>query len=227
MSLAGEAFRAQIEAAAMAPADGTLGSRFVAPLVTWLVADARAGEELGDALAGTMRALERVGVLRGRQFVLLGGAPFDDVAQTAARGRARELRTRLGVPVLVHDLTREGFAAGTLPDGTPLELDDELREAEAIVSVAGGTPWACATNVVPGACVARTRAAFAEVLARGDRVAAWAFVRAAEQLAPIDLAVSWDETGAAWSASGVHALAELETADRAGLNRFAPRRTAP
>ncbi|MCE9627527.1 MAG: hypothetical protein K8R56_06400 [Candidatus Eisenbacteria bacterium] len=221
MSLAGHDFRAAVEAAAMSPADGTLGSRFVAPLVTWLVADAHAGPELEDALAGVMRALERVGVMRGRQFVLLGGTALVGSDRVQEMARARALRAALGVPVLVHDPTREGFVAGTLPNGTAIELDDELREAEAIVSVAGGLAWERATAVVPGACVAHTRAAFATTLAQQGRGAAWAFVRAAETLAPIDLAVGWDAGGRVWSASGTHALERLELEDRDELNRFA------
>jgi hypothetical protein len=219
MSLAGAAFRSAIEAAAMAPADGTLGSCFPAPLVTWLVAPADAGDELEDALAGTMRALERVGLMRGRQFVLLGGDPVPEYAAE----RARVLRRALGVPVLTHDPSRAGFVAGELPDGTCIELDDELREAEAIVSVSGGTPWARATAVVPGACVARTRVAFASTLANGGRPAAWGFLRAAERLAPIDLAVSWDANGVAWAASGAHALEILEREDLTRPDGFAPR----
>ena len=207
----------------MSPADGTLGSRFVAPLVTWLVADAGAGEELGDALTGTMRALERVGVLRGRQFVLLGGDPVAG----GAPDRARALRALLGVPVIVHHPERHGFVAGELPDGTPLELDDELREAEAIVSVGGGSPWARATVVVPGACVARTRVAFEATRAEAGRAAAWAFLQAAERLAPIDLAVAWDPNGRVWSASGSHALAAFELADAAEPSVLAPRPSGP
>lgn len=221
MSVGGDGFRAAVEAAAMSPADGTLGSRFVAPLVTWLVADAAAGPELEDALAGTMRALERVGVLRGRQFVLLGSAAPEGGERSTEKSRARALRAALGVPVLLHDPTRDGFVAGTLADGTPIELDDELREAEAIVTVAGGSAWARATAVVPGACVARTRAAFAATLEQHGRAAAWRFVRAAETLAPIDLAMGWDAAGQVWAAGGAHALARLEQDDRDELNRFA------
>ena len=211
MSLAGEAFRARVTDAVNAPRDGTLGSRFVAPLVTWLVADAAAGDELEDALAGTMRALERVGVLRGRQFVLLGGG----TPTPEARARARALRTALGVPVLVHDPAREGFVAGTLADGTPIELDDELREAEAIVVVAGGPVRAVARTVVPGVAVASTRAAFDRAQAAGE-AAAWAFVREAEVQAPIDLLVWWDDAGEVCAASGRYALEGFATGCRMG-----------
>ena len=38
--------------------------------------------------------------------------------------------------MLAHDpAARSGFHAGTLADGTPVELDDELREAEEVVIV--------------------------------------------------------------------------------------------
>lgn len=202
-----EGLRDQVRAAVAAPFDGTLGSRFVAPLVTWLVADASAPESLGDVLAGTMAALERVGVLRGRQFVLLGGDPV----APGARARAKALRAELGVPVLVHDPEREGFVAGTLGDGTPVELDDELREAEAIVAVAIGGAWALAGAVVPGVACARTRAAFERARAAGD---GWGFVRAAEREAPLDLAVWCDERGGCRVASGAAMLALA--ADEAG-----------
>ena len=208
MSLAGEGFRARVLEAVRNPLDGTLGSRFVAPLVTWLVADASAGDELVDALAGTMTALERVGVLRGRQYVLLGGEQVPADAKT----RARALRGALGVPVLVHDPTREGFVAGTLADGTPIELDDELREAEAIVVVVGGEPRVIAGAVVPGVACARTREAFARARTGGD-AAAFAFIRDAERQAPIDLLVWWDASGAVAAASGRYALAHLTGAD--------------
>lgn len=201
MTLAGEAFRTRVTDAVNAPLDGTLGSRFVAPLVTWLVADAAAGEELEDALAGTMRALERVGVLRGRQFVLLGGGE----PTPEAKARARALRGALGVPVLVHEPGREGFVAGTLADGTPIELDDELREAEAIVVVAGGSAASVARTVVPGVAVARTRAAFERAVADSE-ASAWAFVRAAELQSPIDLLVWWDAAGEVRAAGGRYAL---------------------
>lgn len=212
MSLAGEAFRARVLDAVRTPLDGTLGSRFVAPLVTWLVADANAGDELADALAGTMTALERVGVLRGRQFVLLGGSE----PPTDAKARARTLRAALGVPVLVHDPTREGFVAGTLADGTPIELDDELREAEAIVVVAGGESLAVAGAVVPGVACARTREAFARAQAAGVP-ATWAFVRAAERQAPIDLIVRWEASGEVMAASGRHAFARWSGDDSPAL----------
>lgn len=206
----------------MAPADGTLGSRFIAPLVTWLVADACGGDRSLEAIEGTMRALERVGVSRGRQFVLLGGETIPE----AAAATARVWRLHLGVPVLVHDPSRDGFIAGDLPDGTPLELDDELREAEAIVSVAGGSAWARASAIVPGACTARTREALARANARGGPAAAWAFVREAERLAPIDLAVSWDESGEPWVAGGRHALEHWERL-ALGSGGFAPHADAP
>lgn len=201
MTSAGEAFRARVTDAVNAPLDGTLGSRFVAPLVTWLVADAAAGDELEDALAGTMRALERVGVLRGRQFVLLGGGE----PTPEAKARARALRAALGVPVLVHDPAREGFVAGTLADGTPIELDDELREAEAIVVVAGGPVSSVARTMVPGVAVTRTRAAFTRAVADSE-ASAWAFVREAERQSPIDLLVWWDAAGEVRAAGGRYAL---------------------
>ncbi|HEY6193912.1 MAG TPA: hypothetical protein VI504_02630, partial [Candidatus Eisenbacteria bacterium] len=130
------AWRERVRAALADLDTAALASRFPAPLVTALVADAsEPGRGLELALAETIAALDRVGVPRGRQFVLLGGDP---VAADAAT-RARSLRALLGVPVFVHAPERAGFVAGRIESGATIELDDELREAEAIVTVGG---WA-------------------------------------------------------------------------------------
>ncbi len=100
-------------------------------------------------------------------------------------------------------------------DGTPIELDDELREAEAIVVVAGGPVRAVARTVVPGVAVASTRAAFDRAQASGE-TAAWTFVREAEVQAPIDLLVWWDDAGEVCAASGRYALEGFATGCRMG-----------
>jgi hypothetical protein len=66
-------------------------------------------------------------------FTLLTGA---GPAGVTPRERARELHDTLNIPILVHDPARSAHSrAGVLADGTVLELDDELREAEAVVVV--------------------------------------------------------------------------------------------
>src|ERR1051325_8858920 len=70
------AWRERVRAALADLDTAALASRFPAPLVTALVADAsEPGRGLELALAETIAALDRVGVPRGRQFVLLGGDP--------------------------------------------------------------------------------------------------------------------------------------------------------
>ena len=206
------AFRDRVRGALAAPLDGPLAARFVAPLVTALVAHADEGGRLADALAETIAALERVGVPRGRQYVLLAG----ERPAALAAAPAQALRARLGVPVLVHDPARDGFTAGRLPGGIALVLDDELREAEAIVTLAGiaaerGGPWRAASLVCPGSCTAPARAAIAAWVA-GDRGRAWAVVLDAEREAPIDLALWWDGDGAVRAAGGPAAFAWLTAA---------------
>ena len=145
---------------------------------------------------------------RGRQFVLLGGDP----PANAAPERALALRDSLGVTVFVHAPERAGFIAGKLAAGGPLELDDELREAEAIVTVgrwqtdADGAPRGGAALLCPGVACAATRAAYAAARAHGA-AAAWAFALAAERAAPVDLSVAWDRAGAVEVASGRVAFA--------------------
>jgi hypothetical protein len=205
-------FRDRVRGALAAPLDGPLAARFVAPLVTALVAHADEGGELTDALAETIAALERVGVPRGRQYVLLAG----ECPPAVASARAAGLRAELGVPVLVHDAARDGFTAGRLPGALALVLDDELREAEAIVTLAGiarerGGPWRAASLVCPGSCTAPARAAIARAVA-GDTGKAWAIAAAAEREAPIDLALWWDGDDAVRAAGGRAALAWLAAA---------------
>ncbi len=124
-------FRAAVRAALADAAGGPLGRRIRAATITAIVADARGDERDAIALTELVDALERAGVPRGRQFVLLGSA---DAGALPAREAARRLRARLGIAVLAHDpLSRASFHAGDLADGTRVELDDELREAEEVV----------------------------------------------------------------------------------------------
>jgi hypothetical protein len=201
-------FAERVRSALAAPEAGPLAARFTAPLMTALVADASEDPlRLAHALAELIRALDRIGVPRARQFVLLGGDP----PAPGAAGSARTLREALGVPVLASVPERAGFVAGRLHNGTPIELDDELREAEAIVTVGGWSPDAAAPRggaalLCPGVASAQTRAAYAAARARGDG-AAWAFALAAERAAPVDLSLAWDDSGRVVAESGRSAFA--------------------
>ena len=124
-------FRAAVRNALAEAEGGPLGRRIRAATITAIVADARGDEHDAVALEELVGALERAGVPRGRQFVLLGDV---DTRVLPAREAARTLRARLGIPVLAHDpASRASFHAGDLADGTRVVLDDELREAEEIV----------------------------------------------------------------------------------------------
>jgi hypothetical protein len=192
-------FAARVRSALASPVGGPLATRFVAPLVTALVAESSEPERLLPALVETSRALASVGVPPGRQFVLLGG-PERESGGGPAPALARDLARALGIPAHVHRPAAACFTAGRLDDGTPIELDDELREAEAIVvvghcaSAAGamrGGPWL----IVPGVASAATRRALAAARTGGGERAALAFSLAAERLAPVDFAVLWDDAG--------------------------------
>jgi hypothetical protein len=198
----------RVRSALATPADGALATRFTGPLVTALVADAsEEPRRLALVLAELIRALDHIGVPRARQFVLLGGDP----PASDAAAIALALREALGVPVFVNAPERAGFVAGRLADGTPVELDDELREAEAIVTVGAwgigaDGPRGGAALLCPGVASAATRAAYAAARARGAGPA-WAFARAAEREAPVDLSLAWDDAGRVVAASGRSAFA--------------------
>jgi len=189
------AFRARVRRALEAPLGGSLASRFGAATVTALVGDARGDERDAVALAEMMDALVTAGVPRGRMFVLLAHERPDAGGPAA---RARELRETLGVPVLLHDGERGAhFRAGALADGLEVELDDELREAEAIVVVGcfrgDGQAGVCGgpAALLPGLASTATR----RTLAGHDLDAAsvLAAARATCALAPVDFALVWSE----------------------------------
>jgi hypothetical protein len=201
-------------AALAAPEDGALASRFTAPLVTALLAEAReacaADGALSEALAATVTALAAVGVPRGRQFVLLGCAepPAPEVSIAV-----RALRERLGVPVILHEPDGASFEAGRLADGTPVSLDDELREAEAIVAVGSlrRTPWGiegAPALLCPGVAspTLRARDQRARDHSFAARLALW---REVDALAPLDLVLAWEEHGGVRAQSGRALLEQL------------------
>lgn len=132
-------FERGLAAALARPEVESLGALLHAPTVTAIVADPRDGTRLAPALGVLLGALTRVGVPRGRCFVLLASP-----SGKAADGEAvRRLREAIGVPVIAHDPARSAcFRA----DGA-IELNDELREAEAIVALSS---WREASRDEPG-----------------------------------------------------------------------------
>jgi hypothetical protein len=186
------AFRAAVREALARAEGGPLGRRIRAATVTAIVADARGDERDTEALAELVGALERAGVPRGRQFVLLGAEAPD---AGVAKARASALRASLGVVVMAHDPeARSRFAAGVLPSGAPVELDDELREAEEVLVVgrfgraADGSLRGGPALVWPGLASARARAARP---VPGDALGGLREAEAALAFAPADFALFW------------------------------------
>ena len=195
-----EAFGHGVREALVAPEGSPLATLFTAPLITALVVDLREAcfdPRLAPALNEVRDALERVGVPRGRQFVLAGGTIEDLVPRP--QEWVAGLRRGLSFDVMLHDPART-FTAGRTSDGDPIELDDELREAEAIVCIGRG--FAATGRVhggpyllVPGVASLATRRAFETRHAYGGERAALTFALAAETQAPVDLALTWDAKG--------------------------------
>ena len=195
-------FRGAVRRALAAPLGATLAQRFPAPHVTVLVGDAELRSHDEVALAEVAEALTRVGLPRGRMMALLAGTqPLD----AARRERAREVHDILGMPVVLHDpFGGASFSVGTTASGLTLQLDDELREAEAVVVVGEfandrargvhGGPFA----LLPGLASAETRGRWTNHLgANGDAIRdAWLLESAREVLAlvKVDLALVWDES---------------------------------
>src|SRR5258708_4410351 len=189
------ACRGLVRRALASPLDGTLASRFAAPGETVIVAEARGDAELGIALVELVDALVHVGVARGRMVLLLANA---DGSAAAFAERRRELASVLGCAVIVHDPERSTHAPFPVPGWpAPLELDDELREAEAIVLVGEmsgdralvrhGGPFA----ILPGLASRASAEAFRA--ASPDDATARARATAAAEALGVDFALLWDE----------------------------------
>jgi len=189
-------FRARILAALDAPLGGPLARVVRAAAGTAIVVEMDEPDRTGIALAELVGALARSGVPRGRQLVLLTGTGGGDGGEAA-----RALRSALGVPVFRHEEPGAAFVAGRLADGTPVELDDELREAEDVI-VAGlfaaaehdgvrGGPAAIWPGLAPRAA-RETLARELAVLERGARpLAAYERSLAAASVAPPGFALLW------------------------------------
>ncbi len=215
-------FRAGLRRALASPLGGPLARHFAIPAVTAIVADGRGGDAERVALAELTEAMVRVGVPRGRMILMLTG---DGPPGPAEREASRALRDTLGVPVLRHDPAGATFSPGALPDGTVLELDDDLREAEAVVlcgrtgTGADGSAHGGPALLVPGLAGAGTRTALAAALGRATDPpararAAWEAARATALLVPVDFALLWndDDPPAVIAGEGGAAFAACEAA---------------
>ena len=193
-------FRGSVRRALADPLGGRMARHFAIPAVTAIVADGEGGEPGSIALAELTEAMVKAGVPRGRMFVLLTGeAPPD----AATRERARELRDMLGVPVIPHDPSQAAFEPGRLAGGAPIALEDELREAEAVVVCgrfgvdAGGRLHGGPAALLPGLAAEPTRTALAaELMAVTDTPAraraAFDAAMGLLEFVPVDFALVWD-----------------------------------
>lgn len=202
--------------AALTRGEDHASARFASPLVTAIVVDAAAGplETLVPLLLGVVATLETAGVPRGRQFVL-----FVHADGSRPAGDAQAWRAALGMPVLFHDPEGTTFVVERAP--IPVELDDELREAEAILTVgpAEGTPGHLEGGpllLCPGAVGARTAAAWQRLRESAGLASALELSLMIERLAPVDLAVTWDAQGRVTVAPGAERFAALARAAGGG-----------
>jgi hypothetical protein len=191
-------FRGAVKRALAAPVGASLAQRFFAPTMTVLVGDARLASHDEVALAEVADALHRVGLPRGRMLTLLAGTmPLD----AHRRERARELHDVLGMPVVLHDPDAPGgFTVGTTPSGFVVELDDELREAEAVVLVgefavdhafgAHGGPFA----LLPGLATPASRARLEQQAGVQGHALRRELAREVLGLVKVDLALVWNES---------------------------------
>jgi hypothetical protein len=148
------------------------------PAVTALVLD---GGDLGRALdaLGALLAVMRAAGLPPRRALGL-------VALAAAVPPSAH-----GVPLVAHDPVRSPcFRLGVTPGGLALELDDELREAEAVIVLGRADgPGGGHALVLPGLASASCAAAHRAAGGSPDEA------RAAARLLGVDHAVLWDAPG--------------------------------
>lgn len=202
---AGDPLAAAVARALAAPLGASLAQAIPMPAVTVVVVDGRACDQVARALPPLLEALERAGIGRGRSLLIAADtAPHTGVPLDALEARRRLGAAAPGLPLIVPDREpRPRFRAGTLPDGTPLEFDDELREAEALLlvgpsrEVQPGIPSPDPALLVPGLL---GRDAWAALLARrgvrGARDGAFeAALRAARAAVPVDFVLAWEDRG--------------------------------
>ena len=209
------AFRAEVRRALSQSVGLSLAQAFAAPKVTVLVADANVSERDVVALSELVESLVRVGTSRGRCMLLLShtgpGAPAP-----AVKTQAKQLRATLGMPVVVHDpAEKSDWIPGALDGMGECALDDELREAEAVVLVGrwsrrkDGVVHGGPALLLPGLADPATHARWA---ACADRDARDAATRAVTAIVPVDYALLWDASDPprVRAGSGAELFAALE-----------------
>lgn len=140
------------------------------------------------ALGRLVGGLERHGIPHGRRFVLVVG---HGRAGGAAR-LAAEVGRALGPVAIAHDPDRSPcYVAGRVA-GAPVEVDDELREAEAVVFA--GPLDASAGDERLFTDLMRGLVSRATVALLGDDEAAW---REAARLLEPSVGFGWDAVGEA------------------------------
>ncbi|MBI5168891.1 MAG: hypothetical protein HZA61_05360 [Candidatus Eisenbacteria bacterium] len=209
------AFRAEVRRALSQSVGLSLAQAFAAPKVTVIVADAAVSERDVVALSELAEALVRVGTSRGRCMLLLSHAGPAAPAP-AVKSHAKQLRATLGMPVVVHDTTEKSdWIPGELDGVGACALDDELREAEAIVLVGrwsrrkDGAVHGGPALLLPGLADPATRARWSALADGGARDAA---TRAVTALVPVDYALIWDASDPprVRAGSGAELFAALE-----------------
>jgi hypothetical protein len=194
----------------MAPALAAAATRALAALppgepllapgaATVLVLDARDPAAAGRIVPAVLEFLGGRGIGRGRVIALL---PALERTPAGAAGALRAAGVDL--PIVRHDPRRSACFTAGRADGVAIELNDELREAEAIVLAArveAGASWRGV--VCPGLASQATVAALAT---RGTGTAG---APSAADLLPVDLAVLWStECGVIRAAAGAPRDAE-------------------
>lgn len=209
-----ERLRESLLVALGAPVGARLEQVFHAPFVTVLLAERDGGEAAATALELARNELARRGVSSGRQMVLLASA---EPPSAVHREEARALRARLGIPVVLHDPDRSPSMLSSAEGGLRIELDDELREAEAVMVVSairhaerfgarGGEEL-----LVPGAASTATLARCTPLAATAEGRAEVA--RAAAGACAIDYALLWtDDFSHAWAGEAPEVFRVARTA---------------
>lgn len=161
----------------------------IAPGAITVIAAWPEPEAAALAVLGTIAlALERHGIARGRQLLMIP----NDSGRGGGDEAARALGARLGIVALARDPERRPhFTAGRTAGGVVVELDDELREAEAVVLAGPVAPASAATSLPAMLASGLASRRTAQGLAAGtaaDRA------EALRMLAPC-VCVGWDAEG--------------------------------
>lgn len=209
------AFRAEVRRALSQSVGSSLAQAFAAPKVTVIVADAAVSERDVVALSELVESLVRVGTSRGRCMLLLAHSGPEAPAP-ALKSHAKQLRATLGMPVVVHDPTEKSdWIPGAIDGMGECALDDELREAEAVVLVGrwsrrkDGVVHGGPALLLPGLADVAMHARWAACPERESRDAA---TRAVTAIVPVDYALLWDASDPPHvrAGSGAELFAALE-----------------